>query len=557
MLDKLSSIATSYFRVATSLPALSAVIRGTVLLSVLGQREPGTIDVPYAAAFCIIGLWALAGALAVLLPAKAKLACWPWLVGGDLLACLCLYPLFAPARISVLGLMLLSMSTVYRSLGLRTAITCALAFLFVALLAGIYATAQWLPIVHQRDGFSEFAAFVSLAVVMVWAVDEMRVKHLLDEWEDLQVIAGEKVEGVLLHVAHKIKAASRSTQVAILWQADGDEPKFVSTQVDHGVGPDLDGLFSSFGRALTNGNGILPFDSSASGGGPARVPAREKMDHREKVGLSALGLDSGLCFSIGAEHVKGVVCIEAKDRLYFLDPSRASAIARKANVLLRRQAALEAWRAQALVDARQELARDLHDSILQTLAALRMRIATLIKGQAGAGDDALEVQLRSLEHAVASEQSRLRALLMEMGGTNPEAVGLNDILQECARSVMRNWNVQCGVTVATADVRLSKRMASEIELLFREVAANAVRHAHATHISVNAAVQDAELNLVFRDEAAGGARDPQGSSSDELKSRSLTDRLSALGGQAYSDDLARSSLLSIRIPLPTGSTIAA
>jgi signal transduction histidine kinase len=174
-------------------------------------------------------------------------------------------------------------------------------------------------------------------------------------------------------------------------------------------------------------------------------------------------------------------------------------------------------------EARRQIERDLHDGAQQRLVALALRLRT-----AAAGDlpdlaaDLLVVidELRELSrgiHPAVLSDSGLRPALRALGRRSPLPVEI--------------------------DVRLDGRLPHPVEIgayyVVSEVLTNAVKHAGATVVTVDASVEQDRLVLVVSDDGSGGADPSRGSGLVGLK-----DRIEALGGT-----------IEVRSPAGAGTTI--
>lgn len=210
---------------------------------------------------------------------------------------------------------------------------------------------------------------------------------------------------------------------------------------------------------------------------------------------------------------------------------------------------LQAWRDRAFAEARLALSGDLHDSVLQTLAAMRLRLSTLVPKAQNYLPSAELQNLTRLQDMIIAEQGRLRQLLNESKRTNGVSQNLADSLSSCAEMLSAQWNIDCRACVDHPDVDIDRSTAIEVEFLIREAVANAVQHAAARQVTIAAALQDDALLMAFRNDSKADHPVNGHAQTDGIQSNSLARRLKLLGGTAYFDNINDKALLSIRIPL--------
>ncbi|MFI5896927.1 GAF domain-containing protein [Actinoplanes sp. NPDC051513] len=174
-------------------------------------------------------------------------------------------------------------------------------------------------------------------------------------------------------------------------------------------------------------------------------------------------------------------------------------------------------------EARRQIERDLHDGAQQRLVALALRLRTAaVDDLPDLAADLLVVidELRELSrgiHPAVLSDSGLRPALRALGRRSPLPVEI--------------------------DVRLDGRLPQPVEIgayyVVSEVLTNAVKHAGATVVTVDAAVEQDRLVLTVTDDGSGGADPARGSGL-----RGLMDRIEALGGT-----------IEVRSPAGEGTTI--
>ena len=148
---------------------------------------------------------------------------------------------------------------------------------------------------------------------------------------------------------------------------------------------------------------------------------------------------------------------------------------------------------------RARISRELHDAISQDLFSLRM----LADGLQAAlpADSALQPQITTLEQTTTNIARELQALLLEMRPLQLEDQGLAEALGALA-SIYRT---RLGLTVTTAltPVTLSPQAEHTLLRIAQEALTNAVRHGHATTITLNLHPQPQTIVFTITDDGQG------------------------------------------------------
>lgn len=201
-----------------------------------------------------------------------------------------------------------------------------------------------------------------------------------------------------------------------------------------------------------------------------------------------------------------------------------------------------------IADAHDVARRDLHDGVLQSLAALRMRLLLLAKRK-DVTKSPIELEIRKTVDIVTLEQSRLRGFL-ENSENADHTVNLVSQLDISVRSISLQWGIDVALHSDEPAIPVDAESSFNIEHLLREVIANAVRHSSSKSLTVSLSLkQDALMMAVTdlnpRSEGEQGFEKP----ALTLKSASLRDRLRLVNGEAYAEGLGKGTLLSVRIPM--------
>jgi signal transduction histidine kinase len=189
------------------------------------------------------------------------------------------------------------------------------------------------------------------------------------------------------------------------------------------------------------------------------------------------------------------------------------------------QAAQQRLRELAVIEERNRLARDLHDSVKQQVFAVSMQL--------GAARALLEEQNRAYGPVTEAERlakqagAELTTLIRELRPPNLESQTLPAALQDYVTA----WSRQNGIMAEVKADGVSAIPLLSDETLFRvaqEALANVARHSQARHVTVELADQGEEIVLTVEDDGRGFdlRQVEKGIGLDSMR-----ERLEALGGR--------------------------
>ncbi len=433
-----------------------------------------------------------------------------------------------------------------------------LAVLGLAALAAIFGQYVEPLILKSQPGNGEIperAVFILLCVLALITI-RMRGKYLqaLQFWSDGLLIAGSHSQRIPLEfILGQIE--NRYPEATLVWIEDEDA--------------DCPRLYRWVGRSLVES----PFPvvlwakseqwTLAEHGFMFDTNARQVLHRTEVVHpivgkakkaqirfIEALGFVGwGLSFPIRVG--------EDSSRLFVLGTERPSvpALLEGIDVGIASEAVFErfhfqsAWRERAFIEARMALGRDLHDTVLQTMASLRMQIATMLLRPAMKRPSATRDAILQLQNTVAEEQRTFRETLDEGHRAATEPVDLNAILTNRMIVLSQQWDTDCRFIPTRGALMVNANTAMEVEFIIREVVSNSVQHGRAKSLAVRTSVAEGMLLLAITDNDGGRREVLENGTGGEIKSKSLARRLTSLGASAYADDIVKGTLLSIRIPL--------
>ena len=198
-------------------------------------------------------------------------------------------------------------------------------------------------------------------------------------------------------------------------------------------------------------------------------------------------------------------------------------------VVLAENARLRRAQEQALVEEeRRRLARDLHDSVTQSLYALTLSADTAA-GRVRKGQyDRLEELLAQIATGSHQALREIRLLLFELRLATPETMPLDEALQLRLDAVERRAGIDAQLHY-DLPASLPSTLARELYWIAMEALNNALKHAAADTVTVAVSQTDGVVALVVADNGAGLAR--QEAPSGGMGLRTMTERAVRAGGK--------------------------
>jgi len=325
-------------------------------------------------------------------------------------------------------------------------------------------------------------------------------------------------------------------RVAYLCPADGkaalctpDERELADTLLDTGGAP-----FVSVRsiRAVTPGDAPLPDELAAKYGIDAAVSTPFKGDF-VRGRLVLLDGRAALLEDVNLARIAGGVIAGRLDHYHAAEHLRRGAVA----------------------EERVRVARDLHDSVLQSLTGVALQLRTLPRLMARNPEEAQQ-RLDEIEAIIATGQKELRWFI---GQLNPErernehGIELAERLSSMSERFRQQWGLEVENDIAPVVHILPSPMRYEIYTIVSEAVANAARHAEARRITVSVDVDARDVCLDIADDGRGfpfhGRYDLEEMTTLKRGPVTLKERVSSLGGQMIIESSENGARLQIRVPL--------
>jgi signal transduction histidine kinase len=182
-------------------------------------------------------------------------------------------------------------------------------------------------------------------------------------------------------------------------------------------------------------------------------------------------------------------------------------------------------REAALARLRQTVARDLHDSVAQSLAGARFWLRALRSRTAK--DKELSEEIAQVETAFESENLHIRELIGQLRRADqvPGQRSLTDDLGALLETLGLHWRITTGINGLADPLPVPYRLSFEVQQIVREAVANAVRHGQASKVELTLGRNGQGVHLAVADNGTGFAAMQDGGAPV-----SISERVAGLGG---------------------------
>jgi len=206
-----------------------------------------------------------------------------------------------------------------------------------------------------------------------------------------------------------------------------------------------------------------------------------------------------------------------------------------------------AWREREL------LGRDLHDGLLQSLAAANIQL----KLSARRAEAEVAAQIEETRAVLSDEQHRIRRFVEDhrpVPDVPMRDVTLADAVAKRLNDIGRQWRCDVTFAVTPPDLAVPPALARHVRHLLGEAVSNAARHGPASRIDITATRSEGVLSLAITDNGSGfpglsGTYEDEDLKAQDLGPSSLRSRVAELGGTVRLETSPDGSRISVRLPL--------
>ncbi|MDE2563278.1 MAG: hypothetical protein KGL48_13630 [Sphingomonadales bacterium] len=256
-----------------------------------------------------------------------------------------------------------------------------------------------------------------------------------------------------------------------------------------------------------------------------------------------LDVRDGLLVPIAGRLGKGVLLLTGIAMMSRDDIRLGQALADEIAMALDGEQMASTERNMAVARSRGSLARDLHDSVAQTLAGISFRLQALRQRMVAGSASPQEVE--TLIADLQAEQQQVRGIIDGLRNVPslPESCELGEQLARLVDALGRQWSIAAVVDPPGRALSVPAPFAHEVQQLVREGVANAARHGHASRVRISLSDAGTGLSLVIADNGRGFAQDRE-----EQRPRSLSERVAELHGSFAATSGSGGTTIEISLP---------
>lgn len=224
-------------------------------------------------------------------------------------------------------------------------------------------------------------------------------------------------------------------------------------------------------------------------------------DHPDSIGFPehhpSMEAFLGVPITVGGDPFGNLYLTDKEDGFTDEDIATVEAISRVAGAAIQTAGLQTRLRHMAVVEDRNRIARDLHDSVIQDIFAVGLSLQGLSNR---ASEPEMSEQLDSSIDTLDRVVNTLRRYIFELREGVVPAAGLDDKIQALVARMGSAYPTKVELFVEPMDSYPSDE---ELLLLLTEALSNALRHADAAKITVDVAQQDEDIVVRITDDGVG------------------------------------------------------
>jgi len=211
----------------------------------------------------------------------------------------------------------------------------------------------------------------------------------------------------------------------------------------------------------------------------------------------------------------------------------------------------------AASEQRLQVARDLHDGVLQSLTGIRLELQDVAADLDPESSEPQRERLVAIERTLAIEQRELRMFIngLKPGAAVRSETSLLASLDALRERIALEWKVPLTIRASPGVAAIPDAIQRAIPPMVHEAVVNALKHGDPSRIRVDVEVERGTLRIIVGDDGHGfpfrGRYDHTALAEARIGPASLRDRAASLGGTLSIESEGSGSRVEITLPLAT------
>jgi len=189
---------------------------------------------------------------------------------------------------------------------------------------------------------------------------------------------------------------------------------------------------------------------------------------------------------------------------------------------------VEALSSSAVIEERNRLAREIHDTLVQEFAGILLHLEAANGSGEAVNQSVCFARVRELAKSGLEDARRM---LLGLRPKSLEGADLSDALSQLAQRFSRDCGIHCTFNVSGRPHKLTEEIENELFRVAQEALCNVRKHSRAGSVSILLHYQESVLTLAVKDNGQGFARKQPQAGPNGFGLPAMRDRASRLGGR--------------------------
>jgi light-regulated signal transduction histidine kinase (bacteriophytochrome) len=180
---------------------------------------------------------------------------------------------------------------------------------------------------------------------------------------------------------------------------------------------------------------------------------------------------------------------------------------------------------------RQRIARELHDTLGQSLTMLQLGLQAI--GHEVPAGEKVQQRLNTMKNLASTLGRDVNRLAFDIRPASIDDLGIQNTIESLLESWSETTSIKYGLHLSPREVRLATPVETVLYRVLQETLANVVRHANASTVGVVLSVADGQVSMIVEDDGRGFPADyDENTNSPALRLGliGIRERLVAVGG---------------------------